>query len=220
MLLGISLPLVEFFTLSGLFGWLLLLGGFFLVSACMFRDSYMAATGFLVAVLVLFLLFGSLVPIVGGIEFSLMWVLKHIGGFILCGVVWGLFKYLVLFTSEIKDKYYDVKKGWLKKQGIEGDSVPEELKEKFAQHLMRNTQFHNGGKWGTLTTVRVKPDAWEHRDDITAWMVFWPFSLAETLLGDVLRIFYKRLQTVLGRFMNAMTDFMFRGIEKDWRNDK
>jgi hypothetical protein len=208
-------PIVEFFVMGGILTWLAILGAFTVISFAMYRDSYAAAVGFFIATVVALTLFGPLVPTIQGIEFTFWLVLKWFGTHICCGVAWGMFKYLVLFTSEIKDKYYSAKREWLRKEGVEGDTVPVDKKEAFQVYLANSSEF---GKYlGNKRVVSVKPDAWDHKADITAWMVFWPFSLAETVLGDLLRIVYRRIQTLLGRMMNAMTDFMFKGIEKDWK---
>ena len=212
-----ELPWFSLFVFGTLFGWLVILAWFVLISLCLYNDNYHATIGFSILAFVSMALFGDLVPIVKATEFTLGLILKWLVMYVGCGVVWGLFKYLVLFTSEIKEKYNDTKRAWLKKNGISGNEVPADMKASFADYLVKNTNFHNG-MYGEQRRVQVKPDAWEHKADITAWMTFWMFSLAETVLGDLLRIVFRRIQTMLGNMMNAATDWMFRHIEKDWKD--
>lgn len=220
-------PLVLLFALFSPLWWLLIVGA--TVSIIWALDSErggLATFALVVTALVLFLFGDARLP---------AFVITHPGsillavlGYFVGGAIWSVIKWS-LFSQEKRDDYEDLKRNWLKKQGVSGSDVPDALKPSFVDVLLDDYS----GKWskdaiettidesGTKTVTRkrvvdIVPVAWDNKSRIMTWMCFWPWSALWALIDDFVRKVFKRIQRALEALMDRIAQFHFRDAHKDY----
>lgn len=111
----------------------------------------------------------------------------YFGGYIVAGVVWSFVKWFSFLM-----RFRDV----LKEIDVPG-----------SEHY-RETSYRGN-------SLNQKPMAARNKKKITAWMIFWPFSMVGTVLNDPV----KRIFTFLfGRFKHLyqkMSDRVFKDVDFD-----
>ncbi len=109
----------------------------------------------------------------------------YLGGYVVAGVVWSFVKWFS-FLMRFRDVLKEVK--------VHGSD-------------------HYGARTYRGVSLERKPAAAESKGKITAWMIFWPFSVVGTVLNDPV----KRLFTFLfGRFKHLyqrMADRVFKDVD-------
>jgi len=113
----------------------------------------------------------------------------YVGGYVVAGVLWSFVKWFS-FLMRFRDVLKEVR-------------VP-------------GSEYYNAIVYRGFSLSR-KPAAAEAKGKITAWMIFWPFSLVGTVLNDPV----KRIFTFLfGRFKHLyqeMSDRVFKDVDFDWK---
>lgn len=124
-------------------------------------------------------------------------VAYFIGAYLLGALIWSTIKWRMFFLPALFERYEDARANWLKSQG---------LKEMPADPAARN-QFLNSSPAQYININHTRM-ASHNKSRITGWMIFWPFSLVETFIGDFLvRIFdrmYKMVRNVYQRMSDSM----------------
>jgi hypothetical protein len=146
------------------------------------------------------------------------------------GSLWGLVKWY-LYVTDRRSDYDDMKRQWLRERNQDPcGPIPEDLKQQWTEHLKTKSQYvfyttqkvqrsgGNGHTWEAteqVANVRIAPAAWENKSRISRWMTFWPWSMVWTLLDDIVRNIFKRIQRALNELMERISTRAFRGTEDD-----
>lgn len=126
-------------------------------------------------------------------------------GYLVAGVVWSFIKWFS-FLMKFRDEYRSIKASWLEKNGIPQDQA---LTIEQAEHLRR----YLADRWTHTfygNSFAEKPKAAKNKRRITAWMSFWPFSLAGTLINDPIRRLFTWLFNTLKAGYQKVSDHVFR----------
>ena len=109
-----------------------------------------------------------------------------------------------LFIKEEAARLEEEVRKFLRKQGIEGDSVPPHLNSEWQAHLSR-----------VKPPIEMKPDPDNHKNDIYFWIGFWPVSLAWTMVSDPLTRIVKHIYHYSYESMKKASADAFAGVEKN-----
>lgn len=111
----------------------------------------------------------------------------YFGGYVVAGVAWSFVKWFS-FLMRFRD-------------------VLKEVDEPTSEYYQAVTYRGN--------SLKRKPMAAQNKQKITAWMIFWPFSLIGTVLNDPVKRFFTFL---FGRFKHLyqkMADSIFKDVDFD-----
>ena len=207
-------PWIAFFVLASPFTWLLFFGVFCALTWACEKEEFGASGFILGALAVVLLLFGDGV-LIGKLALTNPWpFLGLVACYLVGSGIWGLIKW-GLFTSEKLHIYKDRLNEWLRVHGIMDGKWPANdpsLKESWQKYAMDHYIEYKKGSYPNFRFV-VKPYAWEHKKEITSWMVFWPCSLVWTILDDVLVRAVKGIQRMLSGVMDGITNIVWRGVD-------
>jgi len=131
------------------------------------------------------------------------------------GVVWGFIKWYLFVTSQL-DKYNEMKANWLETKGVEDTNVvPDDLKDQWKAYLYNYSDFVIRTKSGDKV-VNVEPRASKHTGRITAWMMYWPWSLIWTFFADIVKRVFLRIQKWCSKLMDSVSRFVFKKVQDDF----
>jgi hypothetical protein len=229
----LELPWVAFFVLAGPWFWLLAVAAMCFIIWALEEDSGVWATTTLVAFLLLITFFGEGLVVfkwLAANPWMLLWgALAYIG----IGAVWGVIKWYFYASSKAED-FEDLKIAWLKSKGVAGKKVPLELQNEWTAYVCDNGRF---GHWEYLdpndeyygSTNRYTPKdqrkrkpmldmpySWNNKARIVRWMSYWPFSMLWSLLDDVVKRIFRRIQRMLGQIMDSITERVWRSHTADF----
>jgi len=153
------------------------------------------AGGFtLLAYLLLIHLFGN-ASIFAAVKAHPEYAYIGIPAFFLIGAIWSLVKWW-FFVKRSALEYRESRMAFLEANGVVGATldtpVPENLK---ARAFARSR----------------KPLARQNKGRIITWMVYWPFSMAWTLLDEPWRLIYE----ALARLFQRISDRIWADLDKD-----
>lgn len=77
---------------------------------------------------------------------------------------------------------------------------------------LRSFKLELGNSWED-GYVCVRPQIRDHKEEFFLWLVWWPFSLLWTMIDDPLRRFCVLVYNLIGRRLQAISDFAWRGTE-------
>jgi hypothetical protein len=123
------------------------------------------------------------------------------------------------------DEYETLKFKWLKEKGVDSKVIPDSLKVAWLDYLKENTSYLKVRKvydeetktWTQKPCVEIQPRAWENKSRITSWMAYWPWSMFWTLLADVLKQVFQKIQKWCGHLMDAISNIVFKGVDSDFQ---
>jgi hypothetical protein len=121
----------------------------------------------------------------GAVRANAMVSAVYVGGYVVTGVAWSFVKWFS-FLMRFRDVLKDVKD--------------------------QRSEHYRAVTYRGFSLTR-RPQAAEAKGKITAWMVFWPFSLIGTVLNDPIRRLFAFL---FGRFKHLyqrMSDAVFKDVE-------
>lgn len=131
--------------------------------------------------------------------------LLYVLGYLAVGVVWSFIKWFS-FLMGFRDRYREVKTEFFASHGVPLDqALNKEQAEAFHHTLWR--QSWNGYRGVNLSK---RPSATNNKRRITAWMSFWPFSMAGTIINDPIRRLFKFLFNQLKASYQRIADHVFR----------
>jgi hypothetical protein len=118
-------------------------------------------------------------------------------GYLGVAALWATIKWRAFFLPALFEKYEELRYNFLKRKGLDEMPADPAVRKEF------NDQ-HDVARLDVNYNRMVR----HNKGRITTWMVFWPFSLLETFLGDFLvRVFntiYKTLAGMLQRMSDGM----------------
>lgn len=184
--------LIEFLAAGGIFFWAIV-GLVFLVLTTQVHNE---RVGWATFTLILFI--AGLVLLTGAGKIIASWPLIYyvyaVGAYLGISAVWAAIKWRVFFLPKLFERYEEVRSAWLNRNGLKempaDPAVIQKFKDNTGSQINRDRMVsHNKGR-------------------ITTWMIFWPWSLLETFLGDFLvRVFDYMYKAVAGGFQR-MSDRM------------
>lgn len=158
------------------------------------------------------IIFGALLQLCG--NDVLGWIIGHpfqlcfyIGLYFVAGTLWSIVKW-GLFVREERAKYDDFKARFLKDNKVQGEDIPDELKDKYLDQLSRH--------YGYSYMDHVKPSPTTHKARILTWMTYWPWSALWTILNDPIRKAFTHIYYRISVLLQKMSDAAFKGTEKDF----
>jgi hypothetical protein len=182
-----------------------------LCSALMYEvehEKSLAATGTLIlGVVVLF--FASDINftwLFQNVYTTLILVVAYFG----IGAVWGIFKWH-LFTAKLRKEYDKERNRFLSYHNIRSSEMPPQLRDKWIKFTEgKHVQDYNRYKDGSLL-----PDYTQHKEKITLWMTYWPWSLMWFLLNDPVTRAFSAITTMLQSTIDSISRRNFAGTEND-----
>ena len=219
-----TLPWIALFVLGSPFWWLLLFAGSCFLIRLIESEEFAGAFAVVCGWALLVTFFGS------GVE-QLKWVsvnpghfISIIGAYIAVGAVWGIIKWY-LYVCKKLDEYESLKYEWLKDKGVDSKTIPDSLKIAWLDYLVKNSKYVTKKKvydettktWTEKPIVQVQPRAWLNKSRITSWMAYWPWSMFWTLLADVLRQVFEKIQKLLGNLMDSISNMVFKHVDSDFQ---
>lgn len=213
---------LELFVISGggnVWFWLLVvfLAGILLASA---REengfmSFLAIATFVLSML----LFGDF-NIFQYIYHNPLWLLVFLSSYIFVGTFWSMLKWKC-FTSVAHDRYQELKRQFIKSNGISGENIPDDKKPYFVQYLkdayVASWQWQQQQHYLVICDLNdVIPKASDNKDKIIFWMSCWPSSVLWSIFHDLIektfRLIFEHLKKVyqsiaMSSFRNSKSDF-------------
>lgn len=109
-------------------------------------------------------------------------------------------------VSKMRDRYDEAKVSFLQDNGYaEGWVIKEEDKKEWLRKLY-------------ALDIEI-PRADENKGDIIRWMAYWPWSVLNYLLWDLLVEIYERLFKLLKTMFQKISDNKFRDVKDDFKNE-
>lgn len=124
------------------------------------------------------------------------------------GALWAVWRWY-LFATEQANKFVEMKMDWLQSQRVTGDTVPPELKEKWAAHL----DNYENRELARPPLVRT------HKSRIMGWIGYWPLSVLSWFFKDMLRGVVKAIYTYLHDWLQSIANAAFAKVRKDLPDD-
>lgn len=118
-------------------------------------------------------------------------------GYLVAAAVWALIKWRGFYLPGLFRRYEDLREDFLaKKQLDEMPADPKVIEE-----------FNGDYRVGRLN-IGYNRMVRHNKSRITTWMIFWPFSLLETFVGDFLANLFDRIYRSIAGLLQRMSDGM------------
>lgn len=129
--------------------------------------------------------------------------------YVLIGIVWSFLKWIT-YVKKIFNKFKSLKLDFITTNG--------EITEKNRKHFNTliydaNFQKYDGGTYYPSTdesiekiALKITPMASKKKAVITAWISYWPVSLAATLLNNPFRQFFEMIYNNLSGYYDKITN--------------
>lgn len=191
----------EFITFGGVLFWIFV-GAVTLILAAQVNDEK-TGYAFLTFFAAIALLIGfSNTPILATIQQHPIYVLYGFLAYVAIAGVWAVVKWRLFFLPKLFDRYDDIRRQFLLTAGPNGQP----LNDMPADQAVRD-RFNKRSEVQSLD-INYNRMVSHNKSRITTWMIFWPFSLLGTFIGDFLhRVFttiYKAIAGGLQRMSNRM----------------
>lgn len=131
--------------------------------------------------------------------------LLYVAGYLAVGVVWSFVKWFS-FLMGFRDKYREVKTEFFTSHGVPLDQA---LTKEQADEFNRVLMYQNWGSYRGIN-LSTRPTAVKNKRRITAWMSFWPFSMAGTIINDPIRRLFRFLFNQFKALYQRIADHVFR----------
>ena len=176
------------------------------------KEEYGASAFALFVLGLVLILFGDGLKIIGMAVNNPWALLTIVAAYFAGSGVWGLVKWY-FFTSEKLHEYQDRFELWLSIEGLQNARLLDSTKDAWKKFLLDGKYpEYVRGNYSNKTLV-IKPAAWEHKQRILGWMVFWPCSLIWTMLDDVVVRIVKHIQRMLSGMMDNITNIVWKGTD-------
>ena len=199
--------------------WLALIVLSVIICICDDQDSPFFGTLTVLATLILFKISGL---------FSLsnpILVLLAFLAFVVCGVVWSVFKW-GFFLSNKKDHLNEIKLKYIKEVNgnteDDNDKIEENTSVKLSKRMANglHDELSMAGYFRNFNANRrsVIPTAVKNKRRIMGWVMYWPWSVVWTIINDPVRKFFKMLWRKLSGQYQKMADTVFKDVVDDTAN--
>lgn len=109
------------------------------------------------------------------------------------GIVWGLVKWF-FFLLKVRDMLV----AWREKH-----KVTDQMTHQQTMEFLR---------WNSLDVGSIPPSAVQNKARITQWMIWWPFSMAWTVVNEPVTRFFTFVYRRLSNLLQSVSDRLFRGL--------
>lgn len=196
--------LAELFAFGGIAFWILALVVFGVIAALVENEKGAWATvTFLASLAGLNFLYK--LPIVATVKADPGKTTILILSYFAAGVVWSIVKW-ALFLHNKLSAYNDYKATFLSER--KATALTPELAAQFQEEL---------GRGYGRSISSAAPEAREHKGDLTRWATYWPFSIAGTLLNDVVRKAWDHIYNLLQGTYQAISKAIFKNATADMK---
>ena len=202
--------LFSLFVIGTFWFWLLLGAAALCVGVCVTRESFGKATLFMLGTFLALALFG---------DFNVLhWLRGHAAEFLVwfaayfaIGTAWSVAKWW-FFVRRVRDEYDERKREFLRNHDVQGEAIPENLKARWREQM---GQPH--GYLARNSSVRTfPPRARDYKGKITAWMVYWPWSMLVTLIDDPIRKLFSAIFRAIQGVYQRISDSAFKSVSADF----
>lgn len=145
------------------------------------------------------------VDVWGFITHNALHTTLYVLGYLAVGVVWSFVKWFS-FLVGFRDAHREAKAQWMKRNNIAPDQM---LTENQSIALSDYMQYQSWHKFHGVY-LNKRPTAVTNKRRITAWMSFWPFSMAGTIINDPIRRLFRLLFDTLKGLYQQIADHVFR----------
>lgn len=156
--------------------------------------------------LLVWLLFGDLAEWIRPNPLRLLW---YPLSYVVVGFGWCVPKWLI-FLDKIKRTYIEKLIIFLK--GRKTDKLSKDDWKDWSALIGYNPYYDAGMSFSSATGVLTPPQFSNNKERIAGWVILWPFSMLDTLLGDVLKRIVDKIVSLYKRLFQAISDWMFRGL--------
>jgi hypothetical protein len=194
--------LAELFAFGGIAFWILAVIVFGIIAALVENENGTWATITFIASLA-GLNFLYKLPIIATIKLNPGKTAVLVLSYFAAGVVWSIVKWALYLHNKLA-AYNDYKAKFL------ADNKAEVLTGELAVKLQEklDSLYNN--------SISAKaPEAREHKGDLTRWATYWPFSIAGTLLNDVVRKAWDHIYNLLQGTYQAISKAIFKNATAD-----
>jgi hypothetical protein len=198
--------IVEWLIFGGVVFYVLLAILTFIIVLCVHNQCEGHSIFILGLFLLAWFLAGDMRHVIQADPMRILWYpLAYLGiGFLWCFPQW------VLFLDRIKRAYKEELVSYLgciKKKSLE------KLDWKVWQDRCRLDLFCDAGLvFDGDTGVLTPPQFNENKGRIAGWVILWPWSMLDSLLGDVIKRFVDWCVSLYKRTFQAISNWMFRGM--------
>lgn len=150
------------------------------------------------------------IDIIGYIALNPAIVGYAVGGYFVLGTIWSVIKWWFFVKAE-RRRYDEFKANFLRRQGVEGLSIPEDLRQKFKDSL-EDLRYEN--------KIEIRPQVGNHKARIYLWMAYWPWSMIWTIINDPVRRVFTEIYTQIKATLQRISDHIWKGTEDDFKIPK
>lgn len=190
----------ELLAFGGILFWIIVGVVVLAITALIHDEKIWRAAGVLIVTLAVLALFTNVPKIIATIP--PIWYLYVIGGYLIAAPIWAVIKWRGFFLPALFEQYDALRSKFLETAGPKGEPLNDFPADPAVKDKFNNL---NEVKWLNINSARMVR---RNKARITTWMIYWPFSLLETFLGDFLaRVFsaiYKRIAGSLQRMSDRM----------------
>jgi hypothetical protein len=131
--------------------------------------------------------------------------------YVAIGIAWS-FWYAYYSARSLGNEYRLARMEWLRKMGISGDSIPDDMLGKWFEHVSHDyklTKFNDITSRGQLFST--------NRARIVFAATYWPISMAWFFVADLCTELFDFVCVHLRNLYQGAIDFAFRDIASDFR---
>jgi hypothetical protein len=165
------------------------------------------ATVFVLGTLALLQFFGS-IPIFQYVSQNPAAIALGVLGYFAAGTFWAIAKWWFFVVAQ-RDRYNNCKLAFLEGHNIEGDVIPDELKNDFADYVRNQCGYGFS-----------KPMVSENKGRIYMWLTYWPWSFLWTIINDPVRKIAKAICNKISSLLQSISDKVWSGTDKDFPTKK
>ena len=141
-------------------------------------------------------------PVLDTIKTHPIYVLYALLGYLAIAGIWAFVKWRVFFLPNLFDRYDELRSRFLKTAGPNGEALNDfpadpRVRDAFSQD--RDVRVLN---------INHNRMVSHNKGRITTWMVFWPWSLIGTFIGDFLHRVFTTLYKSIAGGLQRMSDSM------------
>jgi len=216
-------PFFMIFVFLGPLWWILTLASCGFIIFNLEKERGIASGLILLATLAAMVLLGD-TPIISYCQENKLFLPLFGLGYFIIGAIWGIIRWK-LFVNKKYNKYIDYRSEWLKGQGINSTELPDNLKEKWYNHLITSSSEYSyetsvrktGVTYGYERAICVRPIAMRNKASIGNWVGYWPWSFAWWLLADAVTAIVNEVTNSIMGFLEKISIGKFQSVESDWK---
>jgi hypothetical protein len=132
--------------------------------------------------------------------------LIFVGLYFVIGTIWSVIRWAILCNYLFRE-YYESKQEWLESRDIIGTmQIPEDLKEAWLDYIRHHPFERNKQRY----ILGVAPIASCHKSEIMIWMIYWPLSLIDFAIGDLLVEIFKKIYMAISGLLQKISNRIFQ----------